>query len=46
MMHASGAGLTAGVTEDIDIFGDYYQNTDYKNDRRHGQQASHSATTT
>lgn len=27
-----GAGLTAGVTEDIDIFGDYYQNTDYKND--------------
>ena len=27
-----GAGLTAGVTEDIDIFGDYYQNTDYKGD--------------
>lgn len=27
-----GAGLTAGVTDDIDIFGDYYQNTDYKGD--------------
>lgn len=27
-----GAGLTVGVTDDIDIFGDYYQNTDYKGD--------------
>ena len=27
-----GAGLTYGITNSIDVFGDYYQNTDYKGD--------------
>ncbi|MEE3453588.1 S-layer homology domain-containing protein [Dialister sp.] len=27
-----GAGLTAGITDDLDVFGDYYQNTDAKGD--------------
>ena len=27
-----GAGLTAGVTSDIDVFGDYFKNTDAKGD--------------
>ena len=27
-----GAGLTAGITDDIDLFGDYFQNVDYEGD--------------